>query len=240
MYYKIYMTLRSDHAWKLIFYFYYIKYAVLNDRIYFRHMNQNINQLFTTDRNQNMIQNNFSLNDEIAENCTIILFDMHKHTQKWWIRIKNKNFDANEHVIRIIDDMWTKNDVRHFNTDWSDVVCKRKNVKIIKFEISHKFIDSCTTVRRTMLWWFVKLFNNYETLKNAKSNTWNKFTIAHRDLIITFRNLFDFLFHYKNILYCFFAIVKFTNFDFLSNALICRKQWIFFAMIKKKDFFLKL
>ena len=135
--------------------------------------------------------------------------------------------------------MWTKNDVRHFNTDWSDVVCKRKNVKIIKFEISHKFIDSCTTVRWTMLSWFVKLFDNYETLKNAKSDTWNEFTIAYRDLIVTFRNLFNFSFHYKNILYRFFAIVKFTNFDFLSNALICWKQWTFFAMIKKKDFFLK-
>ena len=171
MYYRIYVTLQFDHAWKLIFYFYYIKYAVSSDRIYFRHVNQNINQLFATDRNQNMIQNNFSLNDEIAKNCTIILFDMHKHTQKWWIRIKNKNFDANEHVIRIIDDMWTKNDVRHFNTDWFDVVYKRKNVKIIKFEISHEFIDSCTTVRWTMLLWFVKLSDDHETLKNAKSNT---------------------------------------------------------------------
>ena len=135
--------------------------------------------------------------------------------------------------------MWTKNDVRHFNTDWFDVVYKRKNVKIIKFKISHKFIDSCTTVRRTMLSWFVKLSDDHETLKNAKSDTWNKFAIAHRDLIVAFRNLFNFSFHYKNILYRFFAIVKFTNFDFLSNALICWKQWTFFAMIKKKDFFLK-
>ena len=42
MYYKIYVTLRFDHAWKLVSYFYYIKYAVSNDRIYFRHVNQNI------------------------------------------------------------------------------------------------------------------------------------------------------------------------------------------------------
>ena len=130
--------------------------------------------------------------------------------------------------------MWTKNDVRHFNTDWFDVVYKRKNVKIIKFEISHEFIDSCTTIRRTMLLWFVKLFDDHETLENAKSNIWNKFAIAHRDLIVIFRNSFNFSFYYKNILYRFFAIVKFTDFDFLSNALICRKQWIFFAMIKKK------
>ena len=128
MYYRIYVALWSDHAWRLVFYFYYIKYAVSDDRIYFRHVNQNIDQLLTTDRNQNMIQNKFSLNDEIAENCTIILFDMHGHTQKWWIRIKNKNFDANKHVIQIIDDMWAKNDARHFNTDWSDVVCRRKDV----------------------------------------------------------------------------------------------------------------
>ena len=83
MYYKIYVTLWFDHAWKLVFYFYYIKYAVSNDRIYFRHVNQNIDQLLAINRNQNMIQNSFSLNDEIAENCTIILFNMHRHTQKW-------------------------------------------------------------------------------------------------------------------------------------------------------------
>ena len=136
--------------------------------------------------------------------------------------------------------MWTKNDARHFNTNWFDVVCRRKNVKIIKFEISHEFIDSCTTVRRTMLSWFVKLFDDHKTLKNAKSDTWNKFTIAHRDLIVTFRNSFDFPFHYENILYRFFAVVEFTNLDFLSNALICQKQWIFSAIIKKRIFFFKI
>ena len=83
------------------------------------------------------------------------------------------------------------------------------------------------------------MFDDHKTLKNAKSDIWNEFTIAHRDLIVTFRSSFDFLFHYENILYRFFAIVKFTDFDFLSNALICQKQWIFSAMIKKKIFFLK-
>ena len=81
--------------------------------------------------------------------------------------------------------------------------------------------------------------DDHETLKNAKSDTWSKFAIAHRDLIVAFRSSSDFSFHYEDILYRFFAIVKFTNFDFLSNALICRKQWISSAMIKKRNLFLK-
>ena len=47
-YYRIYVVLRFDHAWKLISYSYYIKYAKIENNIYFRHFDQNIFELLTT------------------------------------------------------------------------------------------------------------------------------------------------------------------------------------------------
>jgi hypothetical protein len=82
VYYRIYIALRSDHVWRLINYSYYIKNAQVSDNIEFRHIDQNISQLQFTKRDRNMIQDNVSLDDEDAENCIIILIEMHKHLAK--------------------------------------------------------------------------------------------------------------------------------------------------------------
>ena len=81
-YYKAYVTLRSNHASRLITYFYYSKYAKSDDSKKFRHLDQNIFDFLKTNRETNMIQNNLFLDDEIAENCIIIFLNMHNHLEK--------------------------------------------------------------------------------------------------------------------------------------------------------------
>jgi uncharacterized protein YcsI (UPF0317 family) len=82
VYYRIYVALRSDYVWRLISYSYYIKNAQVSDNIEFRHIDQNISQLLFTERDRNMIQDSVSLDDEDAENCIVILIEMHRHLAK--------------------------------------------------------------------------------------------------------------------------------------------------------------
>jgi hypothetical protein len=64
-----------------------------------------------------MIQDNVSLDEKNAENCIVILIEMHKHLTKWWKRVSNHELDTNEFLHRIISVMFTLNDANHFEID---------------------------------------------------------------------------------------------------------------------------
>ncbi len=46
---------------------------------FFRHIDQNISQLISFERDVNMIQDILSLNDEDINNCIVSFFDMYHH-----------------------------------------------------------------------------------------------------------------------------------------------------------------
>jgi hypothetical protein len=150
---------------------------------------------------------------------------MHKHLTEWWKRVSDRELDTNEFVHRIISVMFTLNDASHFEIDWSNVVCKRKNIRIILSSLSHESRDFCTTVRRIMLSWFLKMSTDDETLKNVKVETWLELFACHKDLILSARSSSDFVNHYKIIFYRFFVAVELTELEILSNALIYRSRW---------------
>jgi hypothetical protein len=110
-----------------------------------------------------------SLDNEDAENYIVILIEMHRHLTKWWKRISDRELDTNEFIHCIISIMFTLNDVNHFEIDWSNVVCKRKDVRIILLNLSHESRDSCTIIRHIMLSWFLKMSIDNETLKNVET-----------------------------------------------------------------------
>ena len=81
VYYRAYMTLRLNHAGRLIAYFYYSKYAKLDDKIKFRHFDQSIFNFLKTNHKTNIIQNNLFLDDKIVKNCIIIFWNIHNYSQ---------------------------------------------------------------------------------------------------------------------------------------------------------------
>jgi hypothetical protein len=186
-----------------------------------------------------MIQDSVSLDDENAENCTVILIEMHRHLAKWWKRISDRELDTNEFVHRIISAMFTSDDADHFEIDWSNVVCRRKDVRITLSSLSHESRDSCTTVRRIMLSWFLKMSTDNETLKNVKVETWSELFACHKDLILSARSSSDFVNHYEIIFYRFSAAVELTELEILSDALICRSRWSSSLVQAKRDIILE-
>jgi hypothetical protein len=55
IYYAYYTAFRPDRVWRLISYPYYIKYALLGDNIFFRHIDVNIPRFFKSERDKHII-----------------------------------------------------------------------------------------------------------------------------------------------------------------------------------------
>ncbi len=240
LYYRWYVKLRFDKCWKLINYSYYEKYVMKKNNIFFRHIDQNISQLISFERDVNMIQDILSLNDEDINNCIIILFEMYHHLSFWWERMINRDLTSNNYVHQIIDQMYIKKNVQNFNSSWTNIICRRENVRITLFLLFHESVELTQFIRRMLLSWFVNVKENDETLKNIEINIWFELTIAHRDLIAVKRSSSEFFNHHETISYRFSSTVEIIDLDALSNAILCRLKWFSLLMHANRDIFLSL
>jgi hypothetical protein len=230
LYYRWYVRLRFDKCWKLINYSYYEKYVMKKNNIFFRHIDQKISQLISFKRDVNMIQDILSLNNENINNCIVILFEMHHHLSFWWKQMINRDLTSNNHVYQIIDQMYIKKNVQNFNLSWTNIICKRENIRITLFLLFHENVEFTQFIRRMLLSWFVNVKKNDETLKNIEINIWFKLTIAHWDLIAIKRSFFEFFNHHETISYRFSSTVEIIDFDVFSDAIFYRLRWFNFLM----------
>ena len=83
-YYRLYCSCRPDKAWRLISFPYYGKYAKPGDSTWFRHIDVNIPRLLKDNRAAHMIQGSVSLDEENAQNCTILVKGFHQNIADWW------------------------------------------------------------------------------------------------------------------------------------------------------------
>jgi hypothetical protein len=240
LYYRWYVRLRSDKCWKLINYSYYEKYVMKKDNIFFRHIDQNISQLISFERDVNMIQDILSLNDEDINNCIIILSEMHHHLSFWWKRMINRDLTSNNYVHQIIDQMYIKKDVQNFNSSWTNIICRRENVRITLFLLFHESVELTQFIRRMLLSWFVNVKEDDETLKNIEIDIWFELAIAHRDLIAVRRSSSKFFNHYEAISYRFSSTVEIIDLDALSDAILCRLRWFNLLMHADRNIFSSL
>jgi hypothetical protein len=224
LYYRQYCDLRLDEHWRLLSYFYYIKYAKSRDRTAFRHINQNISFLLTIEREANMIQNSLSLNDKNVNNCIIILSEMHKHLISWWERVTIRKLTTDEWVHRMIDFVFIKQNAENFDTSWTNVLEWREDIRVTLSTLLYKTNESIISIRRTMLSWYVDILNDHELIKNMKIETWIKLIATHRDLIVVRTFSFDLLNKYDAISYRFSTAMKVIDLESLSNALIERRD----------------
>jgi hypothetical protein len=238
LYYRWYVRLRFDKCWKLINYSYYEKYIMKKNNIFFRHIDQNISQLISFERDVNIIQNILSLNDENINNCIVIFFEMHHHLSFWWERMINRDMTSNNYVHQIIDQMYIKKDVQNFNSSWMNIICRRENVRITLFLLFHESVELTQFIRRMLLSWFINVKEDDETLKNIEINIWFELAIVHRDLIAIRRSFSEFFNHHETISYRFSSTVEIIDLDALSDAILCRLRWFNFLMHANRNIFL--
>jgi hypothetical protein len=165
---------------------------------------------------------------------------MHHHLSFWWKRMISRDLTSNNYIHQIIDQMYIKNDVKNFNSSWTNFICRRKNVRITLFSLFHESVKLTQFIQRMLLSWFVNVKENNETLKNIEIDIWFELTIVHRDLIAIKRSSFEFFNYHEAISYRFSSIVEITDFDALSNAIFCRLRWFSLLMHANRDIFLNL
>ncbi len=136
--------------------------------------------------------------------------------------------------------MYIKKNVQNFNSSWTNIICKHENVRIILFLLFHESVEFTQFIRRMLLSWFVNVKKNDETLKNIEIDIWFELAIAHRDLIVIKRLFFEFFNHHEAISYRFSSTIEITDFDVLSNAILCRLRWFSLLMHANRDIFLNL
>jgi hypothetical protein len=136
--------------------------------------------------------------------------------------------------------MYIKKNAQNFNSSWTNIICRRENVRITLLLLFHESVEFTQFIRRMLLSWFVNVKKNDETLKNIEINIWFELTIAHRDLIAIRRSSSKFFNFYEAISYRFSSTVEIIDLDVLSNAIFCRLRWFSLLMHANRDIFLNL
>jgi hypothetical protein len=150
----------------------------------------------------------------------------------------SRDLTSNNYIHQIIDQMYIKNDVKNFNSSWTNIICRRENVRITLLSFFHESVELTQFIRRMLLSWFVNVKKDDETLKNIEIDIWFELIIAHRDLIAIKRSSSEFFNHHEAISYRFSSTVEITDLDALSNAIFCRLRWFNLLMHADRDIFL--
>jgi hypothetical protein len=95
-------------------------------------------------------------------------FDMYHHLLYWWKRIINRDLTLNNYIHSIINQMYIKNIVKNFNSSWTNIICRRQNVRITLFSLFHENVELTQFIQRMLLSWLVNVKKDDETLKNIK------------------------------------------------------------------------
>ncbi len=201
-YWTLYICLQSNWKIHLVFYFYYAKYAQINDATYFKHINMNISKYIKSDHEANIIQDSVSLDDENTHECTKLVSDFHNHIIDWWVNVYFHEQVTNDH-IHDLEKLWISDDILIYD-DFVSVSCWRDDVQVIRSEISHKLTsDYDETVQKIVLSWFMKMCKDEETLNNEESNKWSNLMMTYTNQTVMFLTLFKLVNHFKSISYKF-------------------------------------
>ena len=233
-YFAIYCALRPDQNTNLVSYPYYAKYAHEGDNTFFRHIDVNVKELATSGRGANMIQGSVSLDDEREDDCTMILPGMHRHIQAWDEVLTARGRSTGALVHRICDDMFTPDDEKQFDTQWTPQPCRRGQVRVTLPHLPHGAYGPAKGTRRTMLPWFCGLQSDLETLEVIEGGTWSDLSAAHRDMVAARLSPSGLPNRYGAIPFAFPAAVELAGLGALSDALVCRRRHDRYAVLAEK------
>ncbi|EAS30312.3 uncharacterized protein CIMG_12984 [Coccidioides immitis RS] len=154
-----------NHAWKLISYPYYTKYAKSGDKTGFHHIDVNVPDAITTGRGINMIQEFLTLTAEEPGNCTEILPEMHNHLENLWKLVKEQDLFTDDYVHHIKNTIYTKDNKRKFGIRWTNIIYKSGDVQITSSLLLYGAYDPCKKVWHTILLWYMAIQKDHEHLE---------------------------------------------------------------------------
>ncbi len=198
-----------------------------------------ISKYLIDNHERNIIQKSLSLNDESFKRCIEIVFDFHKHIEKWWAKVKTCEMMINDH-IHDLNKIWLKKDIIKYD-DFILVLCQQSKVHVIKSEILHKSTYNNDDIKcRIILSWFVAMSQNDQILNNKKFNKWRNIAYAYATQKVINFTLSDLINKFKLILYKFSASTQLYLNNLISQMLICRIIWNDFVVQVQTNVMLKV
>jgi len=228
-YYLIYVVLCSDHNHCLIFYLYYDKFQAASDKTFFRHIDLNILKLVSEEKSQYMIQGSVSLDNEKKKDCTEMLLKMQYHLDNWWKdvqqRLAEKEKKPSDELIHWITyNEWTKEDIQKYKIDFVSQSCCCEEVRVSLPHLPHR-AQAAQRIWQTILFWYVEISEDHETLNISEFETWSQLLSAHHDLVFGSSSLFTLHNMFGASSYSFSAAVQLTGLSSISDALVGRVCW---------------
>lgn len=183
VYYALNVAARPDLNWRLISVPYYTKNASPGESTGFQHLDMNVHRYYESKEGQiNMIQGSFSLDDEDAEGCTMVVKGFHKNIRQWWSDVIARGTKGN-HTCGNTDtrDLYTKADQEKYGI-LTPTPCVAGGIRLTRAEIIHGSTPLAVKGRRAIYPWFTGVAEDHDAVDIVGAEPWGKLAEYHRDM----------------------------------------------------------
>jgi len=176
-----------------------------------------------------MIQESISLDNEKKKDCTEMLLKMQHHLDNWWKdvqqRLAEKEKEPSDELIhQITYNEWTKKDIQKYKTDFVPQSCHCEEVRVSLLHLLHE-AQTAQKTWQIILLWYVRIFENHETLNISESETWSQLLSAHCDLVSDSSLFFTLHNMFGASPYSFSVVVQLTGLSPISDTLVDCVCW---------------
>ena len=98
----------------------------------------NVEKYFKTEHDANIIQKFVSFDDEIENNCIIIMSDFHRKIKIWWKRMQICENFSNTHIHEL-EHLWIDEN-NNFFENFVFISCDKDVARIIMSKLMHELI----------------------------------------------------------------------------------------------------
>ncbi len=214
---------RPDTNYWLISYPYYVKDTSEGENTGFAHFDINVDEFVKSGRGLNLVQGSVSVDDETADNCTLLVLGFHHSIHDWWGRVTARGKATSGHTTNA-KNIYLPEDRQSFGP-LVPVPCKRGAVRITRPDIMHGSTSKANSRRRTLFAWFCGIRSDHETLDLEESETWSQVSACHQSFMAPRKSTSGEGFRYGRPAIPFPATTRMASTSPIGDALVGSRRW---------------
>jgi len=214
---------RPDTNYWLISYPYYVKDTSASENTGFAHFDINVDEFVKSGRGLNLVQGSVSVDDEMEDNCTLLVLGFHHSIHEWWGRVTARGKATSGHTTNA-KNIYLPEDRQSFGP-LVPVPCKRGAVRITRPDIMHGSTSKANSRRRTLFAWFCGIRSDHETLDLEESETWSQVSACHQSFTAPRKSTSGEGFRYGRPAIPFPATTRMASTSPIGDALVGSRRW---------------
>ncbi|KAI9765616.1 MAG: hypothetical protein M1840_007305 [Geoglossum simile] len=214
---------RPDTNYWLISYPYYVKDTSEGENTGFAHFDINVDEFVKSGRGLNMVQGSVSVDDEMEDNCTLLVLGFQHVIHEWWGRVTARGKATSGHTTNA-KNIYMPEDRQSFG-QLVPVPCKRGAIRITRPDIMHSSTSKANSRRRTLFAWFCGIRADHQTLDLKESETWSEVSACHQSFTAPMKSTSGEGFRYGRPIIPFPATTRMASTSPIGDALVGSKRW---------------